>query len=224
MHQDPGGGSVTRVFGSGKLSGLRKTIRAGLAVVLILGLLPGCGSDAKSPSAKGSKPAAKRTPEGHAAEPAAKAQPKPAPSVPADAFPDLAAAIESLKTAAKASDTESFVRAEQWIVMQGDAGVGPLGKILNDPQAEMEHRIAVCRTLRRLGPKAKVPFKQALGDKSQQIRLNAIKSLGLIEPTDRDIIQTLDGFWTMRMCGFARKPSLRWPTSGRRPKTPWARS
>ena len=72
--------------------------------------------------------------------------------------------------------------------------LAPLGKILNDPQAAMEHRIAVCRTLRRLGPKAKVPFKQALGDKSQQIRLNAIKSLGLIEPTDQDIIQTLDGY------------------------------
>ncbi len=114
--------------------------------------------------------------------------------MPADAFPDLAAAIEALKTAAKVSDTESFVRAEQWIVMQGDAGVEPLGQILNDPKAEMEHRIAVCRTLRRLGPKAKVPFKQALGDASQQIQLNAIKGLGLIEPTDPEIIKILDGY------------------------------
>lgn len=192
MHQGSGGGSVRRWIGSGELSGLRKAIRAGSAIVLMLWLLPGCGADAKSPSAKGAKSGAKKTSTGQAAKPPAKAQPRPAPSVPPDAFPDLAAAIESLKSAAKASDTEGFVRAEQWIVIQGDAGVQPLGQILNDPQAEMEHRIAVCRTLRRLGRKAKVPFKQALADKSQQIRLNAIKSLGLIEPTDRDIIQTLE--------------------------------
>jgi hypothetical protein len=194
MLQDPGGGRVERVFGSGKLPGLRRAIRAGSGIVLMLWLLPGCGPDAKPSAPKAAKAPAKKTSAGPTAEPPVMAQPKPAPSVPSDAFPDLAAAIGSLKTAAKASDTESFVRAEQWIVMQGDAGVGPLGKILNDPQAEMEHRIAVCRTLRRLGPKAKVPFKQALGDKSQQIRLNAIKSLGLIEPTDQDIIQTLDGY------------------------------
>lgn len=194
MHQGSGGGSVRRWFGSGELSGLRRVIRAGSAIVVMLWLLPGCGSDAKSQSAKGAKSGAGKAPTGPAAEPPAKAQLKPAPRVPSDAFPDLAAAIESLKIAAKASDTDSFVRAEQWIVMQGDAGVGPLGEILNDPQAGMEHRIAVCRTLRRLGTKAKVPFKQALADKSQQIRLNAIKSLGLIEPTDRDIIQTLDSY------------------------------
>lgn len=193
MHQNYDGGSNGE-FESGKGSGLWRAIPAGLAVVLILWLLPGCGPDAKPASAKGGKASAKKTAPGQAAEPAAKIQPKPAPAVPADAFPNLPAAIESLKAAAKASDTESFVRAEQWIVMQGSAGIEPLGKILNDRQAEMEHRIAVCRTLRRLGPQAKVPFKQALGDASQQIQLNAIKSLGLIEPTDQDIIQTLDGY------------------------------
>jgi len=193
MHQGSGGGSVRRWFGSGELSGRRKAVRAGAAIVLMLWLLPGCGPDTKSPSAKGAKSGAGKASTGPAAATPA-AQPKPAPHVPLDAFPDLAAAIESLKTAAKASDTDNFVRGEQWIVMQGEAGIEPLGQILNDPQAEMEHRIAVCRTLRRLGTKAKVPFKQALADKSQQIRLNAIKSLGLIEPTDRDIIQTLDSY------------------------------
>lgn len=188
MHQNDSVGSVERVFGSGRRSTWRRAIRAGTAVVLIIWLLPGCGADAKPSGSKGTKSTAKNAAKSHPAKP------KPPPSVPADAFPDLAAAIESLKTAAKASDTENFVRAEQWIVMQGEAGLEPLGKILNDPQAEMEHRIAVCRTLRRLGTKTKVPFKQALGDDSQQIRLNAIKSLGLIEPTDPEIIQTLVGY------------------------------
>ena len=190
MLQDRFGGEERRVFGLGESCALNGTVGAGFALLLILWLLPGCGADANAPASAG----ATKTSTGHAAGQTARAKPKPASPVPADAFPDLAAAVESLKTAAKASDTESFVRAEQWIVMQGDAGVEPLGRILNDPQAEMEHRIAVCRTLRRLGPKAKVPFQQALSDASKQIQLNAIKGLGLIRPTGQDIIQILDGY------------------------------
>ena len=161
MHQPPlpDGSRLNELgraaLGTGSALGPRRSRGAGLILLVILGLLPGCEADTKPPA----KPAAKKSPASRE-EQAAKAKPKLAPPVPADAFPDLAAAIETLKTAAKVSDTESFVRAEQWIVMQGDAGVEPLGQILNDPKAEMEHRIAVCRTLRRLGPKAKVPFKQ----------------------------------------------------------------
>ena len=156
-------------------------------------LLPGCDSPGTSSQAGNGKAAGKKTAGNASANPAS-TQPKPAPRVTPDAFASLDAAIESLKSAAKASDTEAFVRAEQWIVMQGDAGIGPLGQILNDPQADLEHRIAVCRTLRRLGPKANAPFQQALGDASQQIQLNAIKGLGLIEPTDPEIIRTLQGY------------------------------
>ncbi|NLF73462.1 MAG: HEAT repeat domain-containing protein [Candidatus Anammoximicrobium sp.] len=190
-------GSARHEFGGRQFPGRPRAVHAAalvLELALGLGLLAGCGSDANTPAAKAAKPGAAKTSASRTSRIPAKARPLPAPSVPADAFPDLAAAIQALTTAAKASDTPSFVRAEQWIVMQGDAGVEPLGQIVNDPQAQMEHRIAVCRTLRRLGTKAKAAFKQALTDKSQQIRLNAIKSLGLIEPTDQDIIQTLDGY------------------------------
>jgi hypothetical protein len=193
MDQNGNGGRARRAIGSRKSSGTQRTIRAGLAVVLIAWLLPGCGADAKPSAAKRAKSAAKNASASRDAGHSVTSRPKSPPREPDDAFSSLDAAIESLKTAAKASDTEGFVRAEEWIVRQGRAGVEPLGKILNDPLAEMEHRIAVCRTLRRLGPRAKAPFKQALGDESKQIQLNAIKSLGLIEPTDADIIRTLVG-------------------------------
>ena len=171
----------------------RRTHASGVCLIglVIACLLPGCDSPGPS-SRPGRQRAAKKT-AGKSAN-SASAKPKPAPQVPPDAFANLDAAVESLKSAAKASDTEAFVCAEQWIVMQGDAGVGPLGQILNDQGADLEHRIAVCRTLRRLGPKAKTPFQQALGDASQQIQLNAIKGLGLIEPTDPEIIKTLQGY------------------------------
>ncbi|MCU0875959.1 MAG: HEAT repeat domain-containing protein [Pirellulaceae bacterium] len=159
--------------------------------LVIACLLPGCDTSPPSSRAENSKGAAKKT-AGNSAS--TKPKPKPAPQVAPDAFANLDAAVESLKSAAKASDTEAFVLAEQWIVLQGDAGVAPLGQILNDQGADLEHRIAVCRTLRRLGPKAKAPFQQALGDKSPQIQLNAIKGLGLIEPTDPEIIKTLQGY------------------------------
>lgn len=160
--------------------------------LVIACLLPGC--DASGPlSRAGNGKAAKKTARNSSAN-SASTKPKPAPRVQPDAFANIDAAVESLKSAAKGSNTEAFVRAEQWIVMQGDAGVGPLGQILNDQGADLEHRIAVCRTLRRLGPKAKAPFQQALGDASQQIQLNAIKGLGLIEPTDPEIIETLQRY------------------------------
>jgi HEAT repeat protein len=163
--------------------------RVCLIGLVIACLSSGCDSPRPSTQAENGKAAGKKKSGSRS-----NVKPKPAPQVAADAFPNLDAAVEALKSAAKASDTEAFVRAEQWIVMQGDAGVGPLGQILNDQQADLEHRIAVCRTLRRLGPKAKTPFQQALGDASEQIQLNAIKGLGLIEPTDPEIIKTLQGY------------------------------
>jgi hypothetical protein len=174
---------------------VRRTHAGGVCLIgLVLAwLLPGCDSPGTVSQAGNSQAVNKKT-TGNASGNLANTPPKPAPRVAPDAFANLDAAIESLKSAAKASDTEAFVRAEQWIVMQSDAGIEPLGQILNDPQADLEHRIAVCRTLRRLGPKAKAPFEQALNDASQQIQLNAIKGLGLIEPTEPEIIRTLQGY------------------------------
>lgn len=160
--------------------------------LVIACLLPGC--DRPDPLSLAENGKAGKKAAGNSPANPASIKPKLAPTVAPDAFANLDAAVESLKSAAKASDTEAFVRAEQWIVMQGDAGVKPLGQILNDQTADLEHRIAVCRTLRRLGPKANAPFQQALGDASPQIQLNAIKGLGLVEPTDPAIIRTLQGF------------------------------
>ena len=59
------------------------------------------------------------------------------------------------------------------MVMQGDAAVTPLSQILNDEQAEMAARIAVCRTLCKLGPNAKPALKRAIGGEPWPIPVNA---------------------------------------------------
>jgi HEAT repeat protein len=100
-------------------------------------------------------------------------------------------AIAAFFSAAKANKLEDFQRAEEWLVMQGDKAIEPLGSILNNEQGDMTQRIAVCRPLRRLGPPAKPPLKQALTSSSRQLQLNAMAALGILKPTDDDIIQTL---------------------------------
>ena len=123
------------------------------------------------------------------------APPPPTPKeVPADTYDSPAAAIEALLQAAKKSDTDDFNRAETWLVARADSTIEPLGQILNDEQADTLRRIAVCRPLRKMGPQAKPVFQTALDSQSQQIQLNAIKGLGLIRPTDANIIQTLNGY------------------------------
>jgi len=158
-----------------------------MKTLLILALslvLAGCGPQTrrqtKSPATK--KPAVSK---------ASKAKPKPTLTVEANSFAGIPEAIDALADAAKNSDDAKLLQATKWLMMQGDAAVEPLAQVLNDEQADLAPRIAACRTLRELGPKAKPALKQALGSEPKQLRLNAIKALGLVRPADRDIVQTL---------------------------------
>jgi HEAT repeat protein len=161
-----------------------------LAVLLIVSavVLPGCQSESGSPAPGSSNEANAST---AAKSQAARSAPK---EVPADAYENTAAAIEALLQAAQKSDTDDFNRAETWLVTRADSAVAPLGKILNDEQGDLLQRIAVCRPLRKMGPPAKPVFQAALESSSQQIQLNAIKGLGLIRPTDAQIIEILNGY------------------------------
>lgn len=120
-----------------------------------------------------------------------KAKPKPPLTVHADSFAGIPEAIRALTEAAKSGKDNELIRADRWLVMQGGAAIEPLANVLNDQQAHLAARIVACRVLRRLGSDAKPALKQALGSEPKQMRLNAIEALGIVRPTDPDIIQTL---------------------------------
>lgn len=153
-------------------------------------LLLGCGPQSNREAQKSStkKPAAGRQTK---SKPVAK--PKPTLTVEADSFAGIPEAIEALAEAAKSGKKDEMIQADKWLEMQGQAALEPLANVVTDEQAHLAPRIAACRVLRRLGPNAKPALKQALGSESQQMRLNAIESLSLVRPTDKDIIQTLMG-------------------------------
>jgi HEAT repeat protein len=160
-----------------------------VALSAIVLALAGCGGSA-TPTKQTASPGASAESKSGAAAKQRKSTAEA--DVPENAYASLDEAVEALTKAAEASDTPGFIRAETWLVKKGDAAVEPLARILNDQQAEISQRIAVCRTLRRLGPAAKPPLTKALEDPSTQIQLNAIKGLGLLRPTDEDIVRRLD--------------------------------
>ena len=156
-------------------------------------ILPGCQPAGSAPDKGQQQSKADRSAASKTSPPATKQKRAANTEVPRDAYKSVAEAIEALLKAAKASDTPAFERAETWLVRQGEPAVDPLAQILNDEQADMAQRIAVCRPLRKLGPPATPVFKQALESPSQLVQLNAIKGLGLIRPAGADAIGTLGG-------------------------------
>jgi len=163
-----------------------RTILAALTCSGLFCLAVGCQPERQAPAPKAAKRPAPAVAE--------RVKPPPKAVVPADAYKSLDEAIAAFFSAAKANKLEDFQRAEEWLVMQGDKAIEPLGSILNNEQGDMAQRIAVCRPLRRLGPHAKPALKQALTSPSQQLQLNAMAALGILKPTDDDIIQTLVGY------------------------------
>lgn len=159
-----------------------------IAILALTAVLFGCGPQTyqQAKTTRTNRPAANRR---SSSKPAAK--PKPSLSVAPDSFAGIPEAIHSLTEAAKNSKNDELIRADKWLAMQGQAAIEPLANIVNDEQAHLAGRIAACRVLRRLGSNAKPALKQALTSESKQMRLNAIKALGVVRPTDPDIIQTL---------------------------------
>jgi len=163
-----------------------------VTILSLILFLAGCGS---SPQTGGqAKKSSPKTPTASkATKPEPEAKPKPSSTVDADSFAGIPEAIRVLTEAAKSGGKkdDELMRADKWLGMQGDAAVEPLASVWNDEQADLAGRIAVGRILRRLGPAAKPALKQALGSETRLMRLNAIQSLGCVQPTDPDIIQTL---------------------------------
>ncbi len=162
---------------------MKKLMILGLVLVAL-----GCGSQTNEPAreTEAKRPAAEKAPK-------AEVPAKPQLDVRADSYAGLSEAIDSLTEAATTGGGDERLKADKWLVMQGDTAVEPLSQILNDEQAQLAARIAACRTLWKLGPNAKPALKAAIGGEPQLIRLNAVKGLGFIRPTDRDIIETLTG-------------------------------
>lgn len=151
-------------------------------------ILFGCGppTNRQAKTAGANKAAASKP-----ARPKPAVKPRPNLSVDASSFAGIPEAIHSLAEAAKNNKTDELIRADKWLAMQGQAAVEPLANVVIDEQAHLAARIAACRVLRRLGSNAKPALKQALRSETKQMRLNAIEALGMVRPTDPDIIQTL---------------------------------
>ncbi len=146
--------------------------------------LAGCGTS-PDPSASGQGSPGESAPNSNSESV------KTTSEVPPLDFEDVPAALAALLEAAHASETSDFLRTEKWLVTHGDAAVEPLATIVTDEDADLADRIAVCRVLWKMGPAAKPALNETLDSPIQQMRLNAIKGLGLVRPTDDEIIQTL---------------------------------
>lgn len=123
------------------------------------------------------------------------AAPRPAPppvvAVSADAFSDVATALDALNKARAANNTDEYLKAQAWLVMQGPAAVPPLGELLKDDSADLGLRILACRILGQLGPSAAPVLIEHLHSNTQNVRSECFKALGAIKPTDAKTVQTL---------------------------------
>lgn len=159
-------------------------------VIALIAVTLGCSSsDSRSARSGAEKKATAKKP-APAPKPAVVVQ---SAKVDPQAFPDIPTAVQALQTAAVEDRSEDVLKAENWLALQGPAAVAPLGEIFNNEQAPPAGRIVACRVLRRLGPPAKPVLKKGLDSPSEQIRLNAIKALSVLRPTDAEIIDTLVG-------------------------------
>lgn len=169
-------------------------------LILLLLFTTGCGAAPAKATRKTTKAAAGRSSKKVETPPPPQpvAPPEqPDTSVTAATFADIPAAIDAMKAAATADDSTAAIKAEKWLFLQGAAAIEPLSAVALDEQADLAHRIAACRALRQLG--AKVPHGAqvkptflAAADSSQSlVQINGVKGLGLLRPTDAEIIGKL---------------------------------
>jgi HEAT repeat protein len=103
----------------------------------------------------------------------------------------LPAAVDALCAAALNEDSQEVRAAESWLLRQGSRPITPLAKIILDEDGEMSHRIVACRVLRKMGAPAKPAWKKTLQCQSQQVRINAIRGLAALTPSDDATIGAL---------------------------------
>lgn len=154
-----------------------------LALVIMLVVLAGCGGSEppkKTVQAKKKKVATQNVKK---EEP-----PPPAPKVDPKAYNSIPEALEALKGAAESGEQNEISKADQWLVLQGAAAVGPLAAVLKDESAPLPQRIAVSRTLAQL-PGSKSALLAAVDSKEKLVRVNVIQALGRIKPPDRQLVE-----------------------------------
>lgn len=160
-------------------------MRAGLLLAALAIGLAGCGD----------VPPAGKTPEKKTAANPPQMLPPP-PTVPADAYANVAAAmaeVEAANRSGQAEDQQKLVRVEIWLTNQGGKIQPELTALIKDDAAGEPTRVAALRTLAKLGPSATPIIMEATSSQTKRVRLKAIESLGRIKPPTKEIVEKLIG-------------------------------
>lgn len=155
-----------------------------LAASLCMACLVGCVPATSSPPAP--KPVAQQPHAPPPSQPVVQIK-----SAPTD-FSSIDEAVKALSAGAESGDSKKYLTATDWLIKQGGASIAPLGELLANPQTGLKTAIATCRALGKLGPDAAPHLINALAiDKPQLLRVNGAEQLGVIEPTNDDIVNKL---------------------------------
>ncbi|MEO8498595.1 MAG: HEAT repeat domain-containing protein [Planctomycetota bacterium] len=159
-----------------------------LVLAGIIAFVAGCGAAPdKSPvAAPTSKPPGVKA----VAKPDKPPVEPPAP-VAANAFADIAAAVEALKQAVTSSNSEEFATAQAWLQQQKAAAIPAVTELVRDEQAHQFARTAGCKILAQIGPEATQTLLDLSQSDSQRVRQVAIQELGNIRPASEQVIDTL---------------------------------
>jgi HEAT repeat protein len=158
-----------------------------LMLLAVAMLFVGC--DATPAEQSSNSPTRQTTPKKSPA--AQRPAPPPVVTVSADAFPNVAGAMDALNTARAANKTDEYLKAQAWLVMQGPTAVAPLSEMLKDEGTDLALRVLACRILAQLGPSAGPVLLEHLNSETQNVRVESFKALGAIKPTDPKIVQAL---------------------------------
>lgn len=155
--------------------------------LLLLLLAAGCGSpnqEAKKKSDSGAS--AKKNSQNAAA--LRRRKPRPTKiEVPADAYPNISAAIDALSKAAESEDSGEIVRTCAWLKMQGNDAVQPLGEVLFNESTPKMTRYYVCRALAEIGSAAVPLMIKKLDTDSTEVRFGLINNLGRVKTSDQAV-------------------------------------
>jgi HEAT repeat protein len=116
------------------------------------------------------------------------------PTVAADAYPSIDAAMAEVETLSKSSDPDTGMRLlkiETWLNMQGEKSAPDLAARIKDPATGLATRLTACRVLARMGPVAQPTLLEAAAGEPKQLRLKAIESLGRVKPSSKEILDKL---------------------------------
>lgn len=164
-----------------------------LALVGLICLLVGCGSQASGKSVKKTtkKATAKKTVPAPAPLP-------PPPKVEQNAFASVAEAMAKVEELVKDQDEKTgqeMLKIEIWLQMQGDKITPELTELLKNSAGPLPSRITACRVMMKLGPaKATSVLIEATASEPKELRVKAIECLGRLKPTSKEIVEKVMSF------------------------------